>query len=271
MYPFERFTLHAKRALSLAQVEAERAQQRYIGTEHLLLGLLGAEEGLAALALRNLSVELGRVRELIESRVRREERAAVTELIPTPRVKKVIEISFEEARRLGHNYVGTEHLLLGLLIQGEGIAADVLMELGADLPSVRAEIDRVLADRRREPPSPPPGRRPPVSAQLADFVATAGELAALEGADGVGTEHLLLAMAGPETRLAEHLATSGLADVFKRATETAQAVGEARQRKEEAINRQDQQAAAEHGAEEARLSVEFAQAMATWRRELGWS
>ncbi len=144
MYPFERFTERAKKVLTLAQEEAERSHHSYIGTEHLLLGLLREGEGLAAKVLNNLGVEINKVRATIESVLGRNERIIIQQIIPTSRVKKVIEISFEEARRMGNNYVGTEHLLLGLLIEGEGIAAHVLEDLGANLEKVRGEIDRLL-------------------------------------------------------------------------------------------------------------------------------
>jgi ATP-dependent Clp protease ATP-binding subunit ClpA len=151
MYPFERFTERAKKVLTLAQEEAERSHHSYIGTEHLLLGLLREGEGLAAKVLNNLGVEIGKVRQTIESVLGRNELTIIQHIIPTSRVKKVIEISFEEARRMGHNYVGTEHLLLGLVIEGEGIAAHVLEDLGATLEMVRYEIERLLSDLGAEP------------------------------------------------------------------------------------------------------------------------
>ncbi|HEX4216173.1 MAG TPA: ATP-dependent Clp protease ATP-binding subunit [Candidatus Dormibacteraeota bacterium] len=156
MYPFERFTERAKKVLTLAQEEAERSHHSYIGTEHLLLGLLREGEGLAAKVLNNLGVEIGRVRQTIESVLGRNERIVIQQIIPTSRVKKVIEISFEEARRMGNNYVGTEHLLLGLLIEGEGIAAHVLEDLGASLDKVRAEIERLVHDSQAEDSEPAP-------------------------------------------------------------------------------------------------------------------
>jgi ATP-dependent Clp protease ATP-binding subunit ClpC len=156
LYPFERFTERAKKVLTLAQEEAERSHHSYIGTEHLLLGLLREGEGLAAKVLNNLGVEIGKVRQTIESVLGRNERIIIQQIIPTSRVKKVIEISFEEARRMGHNYVGTEHLLLGLLIEGEGIAAHVLEDLGATLDKVRAEIERLLHDSAVEDAEPAP-------------------------------------------------------------------------------------------------------------------
>jgi len=131
--------------LTLAQEEAERSRHSYIGTEHLLLGLLREHEGLAAQVLANLRIEIRVVRETVESLLASNERIIIQQIIPTSRVKKVIEISFEEAHRLGRNYVGTEHVLLGLLIEGEGIAAHVLQDLGATLERVRAEIERLEA------------------------------------------------------------------------------------------------------------------------------
>ena len=176
MYPFERFTERAKKVLTLAQEEAERSHHSYIGTEHLLLGLLREGEGLAAKVLNNLGVEIGKVRQTIESVLGRNERIIIQQIIPTSRVKKVIEISFEEARRMGHNYVGTEHLLLGLLIEGEGIAAHVLEDLGATLDKVRAEIERLLHDSTVEDAEPTP-KKPSKTPLLDQFGRDLTELA----------------------------------------------------------------------------------------------
>jgi len=154
MYPFERFTERAKRVLTLAQEEAERSHHSYIGTEHLLLGLLREGDGLAARALDELGIEVGVVRQTIESVLVRNERIIIRQIIPTSRVKTVIEISFEEARRMGDNNVGTEHILLGLLIEGEGIAAHVLADLGATLEKVRAAIERLRTSEERKPQRP---------------------------------------------------------------------------------------------------------------------
>jgi ClpA/ClpB-like protein len=121
------------------------------------LGLLRERDGLAASVLVNLGVEIGMVRQTIESVLGRNERIIIQQIIPTSRVKKVIELSFEEARNLRHNYVGTEHLLLGLLLEGEGIAAHVLQDLGATLAKVRAEIERLLVSTGAEEPGPGPG------------------------------------------------------------------------------------------------------------------
>jgi len=157
VYPFERFTELAKKVLALAQEEAETSHHSYIGTEHVLLGLLREGDGIAAKVLNNLGVEIEKVRQTVESLVGRDKGLTVLQqIIPTSRVKKVIEISFEEARRTGHNYVGSEHLLLGLLTEGEGIAAHVLQDLGATLDKVRAEIERLSQGSTIEDAEPPP-------------------------------------------------------------------------------------------------------------------
>ena len=177
LYPFERFTERAKKVLTLAQEEAERSHHSYIGTEHLLLGLLREGEGLAAKVLNNLGVEIGKVRSTIESVLGRNERIIIQQIIPTSRVKKVIEISFEEARRMGNNYVGTEHLLLGLLIEGEGIAAHVLEDLGASLDKVRAEIERLLHESGLEEESKEAQKKPSKTPLLDQFCRDLTELA----------------------------------------------------------------------------------------------
>jgi ATP-dependent Clp protease ATP-binding subunit ClpA len=141
----------------LAQEEAERSNHSYIGTEHLLLGILRENDGIGAQTLTNLGIEIGKVRETIESVLGRNERIIVQQIIPTSRVKQVIELSFEEARQMGHNSVGTHHVLLGLLIEGEGIGAHVLTDLGATQPRVRAEIERLLRSGNEEEPEATPG------------------------------------------------------------------------------------------------------------------
>jgi ClpA/ClpB-like protein len=159
MYPFERFTEDAKRTLTMAQEEAERSHHSYIGTEHLLLGLLRVERGTAYRVLTDLAIDIVTVREVIKSVVGRNERILVQSIIPTSRVKKVIELSFEEARRMGHNEVDTGHILLGLIVEGEGIAAHVLTDLGATLEKVRPAIGRALgapAPARHVAPAPRP-------------------------------------------------------------------------------------------------------------------
>jgi hypothetical protein len=141
---FDRFTERARKVLTLAQEEAKRFDHNYIGTEHLLLGLVREGEGVAAKVLSNLGIELTKVRSAVEFIIGRGERQVMGEIGLTPRAKKVIELAVDEARRLGHHYTGTEHLLLGLIREGEGIAAGVLESLGLSLERVRDEVLRVL-------------------------------------------------------------------------------------------------------------------------------
>jgi ATP-dependent Clp protease ATP-binding subunit ClpC len=142
---FDKFTDRARKVLTLAQDEAQRFNHNYIGTEHLLLGLVREGEGVAARVLENMNVELPKVRTAVEVIIGRGDRPVVGEVGLTPRAKRVIELAIDEARRLGHNYIGTEHLLLGLVREGEGIAAGVLESLGVNLDKVRHEVIRVLS------------------------------------------------------------------------------------------------------------------------------
>jgi ATP-dependent Clp protease ATP-binding subunit ClpA len=142
---FDKFTERARKVLSLAQEEAQRFQHTYIGTEHLLLGLVREGEGVAAKVLSNLGVELYRVRSAVEFIIGRGDRIVLGEIGLTPRAKKVIELAVDEARRLNHHYIGTEHLLLGLVREGEGIAAGVLESLGVNLEKVRTQTIQVLS------------------------------------------------------------------------------------------------------------------------------
>jgi ATP-dependent Clp protease ATP-binding subunit ClpA len=192
MYPFEKFTARAKHVLEYAQKEAEKAHHHYIGTEHLLLGLLREHEGMAAKVLDNFDVRTDRVREAIEAVLGRSERARPQQIIPTSRVKKVIEMSFEEARRMGHQYVGTEHLLLGLLVEGEGIAAHVLDGMGVTLERARAEIERML--RSGDVPRRAPGDAVGfalISPHLRQLLQQARARAVLQGSGVTRLDHLL--------------------------------------------------------------------------------
>ena len=142
---FEKFSERARKVLTLAQEEAQRFNHNYIGTEHILLGLVREGEGVAARVLGNLGVELSKVRAAVEFIIGRGERPGSGEIGLTPRAKRVIELALDEARRLNHSYIGTEHLLLGLLREGEGVAAGVLESLGVNLERVRAEVNRTLS------------------------------------------------------------------------------------------------------------------------------
>jgi ATP-dependent Clp protease ATP-binding subunit ClpC len=155
---FEKFTERARRVLTLAQEEALRFNHNYIGTEHILLGLVREGEGVAAKVLANLGVDLNKVRSAVEFIIGRGDKAVTGEIGLTPRARKVIELAVDEARRLGHHYIGTEHLLLGLVREGEGIAAGVLESLGVSLEKVRAEVSRVLSQSMPQQGGPQSGR-----------------------------------------------------------------------------------------------------------------
>jgi len=142
---FERFTDRARRVLVLAQEEARLLNHSFIGTEHILLGLIHEGEGVAARALQELDISLEAAREKIEESIGLSGTAPAGSPPFTPRAKKVLELALREALQLGHNYIGTEHLLLGLVREGEGVAAQVLVSLGADLGSVRQHVIRLLS------------------------------------------------------------------------------------------------------------------------------
>jgi ATP-dependent Clp protease ATP-binding subunit ClpC len=142
---FDRFSQRARQVLALAHEEAQRFNHNYIGTEHLLLGLVREGEGVAAKVLGNLGVDVAKVRNAVEFIIGRGDRGPVGEIGLTPRARRVIELATDEARRLGHRYIGTEHLLLGLVREGEGIAAGVLQSLGVNLEKVRQQTITVLS------------------------------------------------------------------------------------------------------------------------------
>ena len=144
---YERFTDRARKVMQLANQEAQRFNHEYIGTEHILLGLVKEGSGVAANVLKNLDIDLRKIRLEVEKIVQHGpggEQVVMGRLPHTPRAKKVIDYSVEEARNLNHNYVGTEHLLLGLLREEEGVAAQVMMNLGLKLEDVREEVLNLL-------------------------------------------------------------------------------------------------------------------------------
>ena len=143
---FEKFSERARRVLTLAQEEAQHFNHSYIGTEHILLGLLREDEGVGAKVLANLGVSLSKARSAVEFIIGRGEKPSTSEIGLTPRAKRIIELAIDEARHLGHNYIGTEHLLLGLLREGGGVASDVLDSFGITLERARAETLRVLGE-----------------------------------------------------------------------------------------------------------------------------
>ena len=143
---FERFTERARRVVVLAQEESRLLNHNYIGTEHLLLGLLHEGEGVAAKALEELGISLDAVRQRVEDMIGQGSSAPIEGHIPfTPRAKKVLELALREGLQLGHNYIGTEHILLGLVREGEGVAAQVLVQMGADLDRVRHATIQLLS------------------------------------------------------------------------------------------------------------------------------
>jgi ATP-dependent Clp protease ATP-binding subunit ClpC len=164
---FERFTDRARRVVVLAQEEARMLSHDYIGTEHILLGLIHEGEGVAATALESLGISLETVRQQVEEIIGRGREAPSGHIPFTPRAKKVLELSLREALQLGHNYIGTEHILLGLIREGNGVAAQVLVKLGADLSTVRQQVISLLGDS--------PGERERSTLHAAAQVGPAGE------------------------------------------------------------------------------------------------
>ena len=198
---FERFTDRARQTVVLAQEEARRLGHNYIGTEHLLLGLLREGEGVAAQAIGRMGISLADVRSDVV-RIIGELSEAPSGHIPfTPRSKKVLELSLREAMQLGHNYIGTEHILLGLVREGEGVAAQVLVARGADLKRVRAtvleELQNITPGARTSGPRRTPGGE--------EALSNAQQLA---GSSAVGSHHLLEALARSEDSLASKVLIS---------------------------------------------------------------
>jgi ATP-dependent Clp protease ATP-binding subunit ClpC len=150
---FERFTDRARRVVVLAQEEARMLNHNYIGTEHILLGLIHEGEGVAAKALESLGISLDAVRQQVEEIIGQGQQAPSGHIPFTPRAKKVLELSLREALQLGHNYIGTEHILLGLIREGEGVAAQVLVKLGADLNKVRQQVIQLLNGYQSKEPT----------------------------------------------------------------------------------------------------------------------
>jgi ATP-dependent Clp protease ATP-binding subunit ClpC len=147
---FERFTDRARRVVVLAQEEARILGHSYVGPEHVLLGLIDEGSGVAAKALESLGISQETVRQRVEEAIGRGEQAQSGHIPFTPQTKQVLESSLRESRALGHNYIGTEHILLALIGQGDGVAAQVLTGLGADLNGTREQVIRILDEYRRQ-------------------------------------------------------------------------------------------------------------------------
>jgi hypothetical protein len=150
---FERFTDRARRVVVLAQEEARMLDHNYIGTEHILLGLIHEGEGVAAKALTSLGISLQAVRQQVEEIIGQGQHSPTGHIPFTPRAKKVLELSLREALQLGHNYIGTEHILLGLIREGDGVAAQVLVRLGADLNRVRQQVVHLVHGAKGDRPT----------------------------------------------------------------------------------------------------------------------
>jgi len=190
---FERFTDRARSVVVLAQEEARLLNHDYIGTEHILLGLIHEGEGVAATALESLGISLEAVRQQVQEIVGQGELAPSGHVPFTSRAKKVLELSLREAKRLGHNYIGTEHILLGLVREGEGVGAQVLVNLGADLKGTRQAVVSLLGAHPGELTRRRPGRRawreqPDEIVDRLDSIAA--RLAAIEGRLGIEPEPL---------------------------------------------------------------------------------
>ena len=170
---FDKFTERARKVLALAQEEARRFNHNYIGTEHILLGLVREEEGMAAKILSNLGIGLNKVRAAVEFIIGRGEGSTQNEVGLTPRAKRVIELAVDEARLLGHQYIGTEHILLGLLREGEGVAAGVLESLGVSVERVHSELNRTLSQSTHHAGNRPTTKTPTVDQLGVDLTAAA--------------------------------------------------------------------------------------------------
>ena len=168
---FERFTERARQVVVLAQDEARRLNHNYIGTEHILLGLIREGEGVAAKALESLGISLEAVRQQVEEIIGRGQQAPSGHIPFTPRAKKVLELSLREAQQLGHNYIGTEHILLGLIREGDGVAAQVLASSGVDFNRARQQVIELLHGRsaRQAPRSSRPLADDDLLSRLASF------------------------------------------------------------------------------------------------------
>jgi hypothetical protein len=192
---FQRFTDRARQVVVLAQEEARRLDHNYIGTEHILLGLIHEGEGVAAKALESLGISLDAVRQQVEEIIGQGQQAPSGHIPFTPRAKKVLELSLRESMQLGHTYIGTEHILLGLVREGDGVAAQVLVRLGADLNRVRQQVIQLLAGRAAAEPGPGVDVRPEMAEQRAGIgpdtsdldeqieAARAGKQAAIDAQD----------------------------------------------------------------------------------------
>jgi ATP-dependent Clp protease ATP-binding subunit ClpC len=271
VYPFERFSTEAKQVLTLAQSEAERSHHSYIGTEHLLVGMLLMTEGLGMRVLAEIGVDLQAVRTRLATM--RSEKHVLQQIIPTSRVKKVIELSFEEAQRTGAGEVTTGHMVVGLLLEGEGKAAQILKERGATLDDLRdllAMLTEVVDDRIGEAPTA-------MDTAAAGRILAAAEWDASElGSRVVESDNLLRALASGDPFTAQVLKRLGVdvAEVRRVLTppEDARALSEAvhevRGEKKKALAARDYSRAATERRREKELTRELDERLRRWRETL---
>ena len=186
---FERFTDRARRVVVLAQEEARMLNHNYIGTEHILLGLIHEGEGVAAKALESLGISLDAVRQQVEEIIGQGQQAPSGHIPFTPQAKKVLELSLSESKALGHHYIGTEHILLGLIREGKGVGAKALESLGISLDTVRQQVQEIIGQGQHAPS----GHIPFTPAAKEVLELALSESKAL-GHHYVGTEHILLGL-----------------------------------------------------------------------------
>lgn len=207
----ERFTQRGRRVLSLAQEEAERLRHNYIGTEHLLLGMMREEGGIAGRVLRDLGLEQAKVEELVEELTRATAQTTATTAELSPGTKRILELAVDEARRMGHHYIGTEHLLLGLVRQSEGVAIDVLNRLGVRPEEVRRQTRRILQESpvQTQASSPPlasysaaQGTQSTFTKQGERVLTLAREFVDQLQHDSISSEHLLVGLVREENGIA---------------------------------------------------------------------
>ncbi|MBO0707330.1 MAG: hypothetical protein J2P44_03120 [Candidatus Dormibacteraeota bacterium] len=258
MYPFERFSEQSKRVLTKAQEEAERSHKTYIGTEHLLIALFQVDGARAPRILADLGVDIASVRSAIEEVLGSDPRIAIRQIIPTARVKKVIEIAFEEARRSGVGHVGTDHLLLALLIEGEGIAARVLVDLGVTQGGVREAMSGLPATELREEARPP--ETPPPPHPTGGGMAMPDPTRMARGLDDLTAVELLAA-------LLERFGASGPPP--PRLLELVVELRRTRHRKRAAVSAEDYDAARRHREAEERLQADATAELEAWRKKQG--
>ena len=193
---FERFTERARKVIILAREEAIRLGHNFVGTEHLLLGLIREADGLAVAMLKKLNVDLTGLKREIEKMVAPSKEVSPGSEIPfTPQAKKVLEYAISEARSLGHNYIGTEHLLLGLIREGEGIASLVLRDFGVSVAAAKAQAVELLGEKLRQ--TTPEGRRLSFEGftdHARSVIVMARDEASRLGHNSIGPEHLLLGL-----------------------------------------------------------------------------